>query len=146
MKTIYLVGSLRNPEIPEIAEKLRAAGYEVFDDWYAAGDKADDAWRAYEISKGNSYREALEGHAAKHVYAFDRRHLERCDTVILALPAGRSGHLELGWAAGAGKETHVILGKEYDRWDVMYQFAGRIWDSVEQLLGDDNVLVSGNPL
>lgn len=134
MKNIYLIGSLRNPQIPEIAEMLREAGHFVFDDWYAAGEKADDAWRAYEIGRGRTYREALQGHAARHVYAFDRQHLHRCDTVVLALPAGKSSHMELGWACGAGKDTHVLLDKDYDRWDVMYQFATGVWDSVDQLL------------
>ena len=34
---VYLIGSLRNPKVPKIAEKIRALGFEVFDDWFAAG-------------------------------------------------------------------------------------------------------------
>ena len=132
-RKIYLVGSLRNPSISAVADKLRDAGHYTFDDWFAAGDKADDAWRDYEIARGRTYREALTGHAAAHVFAFDKEHLEKADCVILALPAGKSGHLELGWAAGAGKETHIILDKDYDRWDVMYLFADGVWDSVDEL-------------
>lgn len=142
-RKIYLVGSLRNPEIPEIAEKLRAAGHSVFDDWYAAGPQADDSWRDYSIAKGQSYRKALCDYAAKHVFAFDKRHLVRCDTVVLALPAGKSGHLELGWATGwrdcaeiyqssMAKEAHIILDRP-DRWDVMYLFANGVWDNVDEL-------------
>ena len=33
MRSIYLIGYLRNPEVPKVAEKLRIAGFEVFDDW-----------------------------------------------------------------------------------------------------------------
>lgn len=122
MMELYLIGSLRNPEIPIIAEKLRDLGVGIFDDWYAAGPRADDHWKEYEQGKDHDYREALEGYAAKHVFAFDQGHLLRCDGAILVLPAGRSGHLELGYSAGLGKKTYVLLD-DPDRWDVMYQFA-----------------------
>ena len=72
MANIYLIGSLRNPRIPEIAEQLRNAGHEVFDDWYAAGPEADDYWQKYEQNRGHNYKQALEGYAAKHVYNFDK--------------------------------------------------------------------------
>lgn len=130
---IYLIGSLRNPEVPLIANQLRTAGFEVFDDWFAAGPDADDRWRDYEKGRGRTYSEALLGLAAKHVYEFDRHHLERADTVVLALPAGKSGHLELGWAIGRGKAGYILLDSP-DRWDVMYQFATKVVTSVEELI------------
>ena len=133
-RKIYLVGSLRNPAISECATKLRAAGHSVFDDWYAAGEKADDAWRDYEKARGRTYREALRGHAAEHVFAFDIRHLYDADTVVLLLPAGKSGHMEIAWAAGKGKHTHIVLDQDYDRWDVMYKFVDEVWDSVDDLI------------
>lgn len=144
-RNIYLVGSLRNPEIPNIAAKLREAGHYVFDDWYAAGERADDTWRDYEMSRGRTYREALKGHAAQHVFAFDKEHLTLADTVVLALPAGKSGHGEVFWAAGwrdaanfltpnlSTKEAHILLDADYDRWDVMYNFMNGVWDSVDEL-------------
>ena len=99
---IYLIGSLRNPQIPLIANTLRAHGHEVFDDWYAAGPEADDKWREYEIGRGRCFSEALQGYAADHVFRFDQYHLHRADVVVLALPAGRSGHLEFGYGVGKG--------------------------------------------
>lgn len=123
MKSVYLIGSLRNPEVPKVAETLRQAGFEVFDDWYAAGPEADDYWQKYEIFRGHSYAEALEGHAARHVFLFDQWHLTRCDIGVLLLPAGKSGHLELGYMAGMGKPTAILLDKVPERYDVMYQFA-----------------------
>lgn len=123
MRSIYLIGSLRNPEVPKVAEKLRIAGFEVFDDWYAAGPEADDCWQRYETARGRSYAEALHGYAAKHVYEFDKYHLDRCDMAVLLLPAGKSGHLELGYVAGLGKPTFIYLDKTPERYDVMYQFA-----------------------
>lgn len=130
---IYLIGSLRNPEIPKIANRLREAGFETFDDWFAAGPEADDYWRDYERGRSHNFSQALCGHAARHVFQFDREHLERADIVVLALPAGKSGHLELGWALGRGKRGFILLD-DPERWDVMYQFATGVFDNLEDLI------------
>jgi hypothetical protein len=131
---IYLIGSLRNPKVTEVAQELRRAGHEVFDDWMAAGPIADDSWRDYEKGRGRTYAEALEGYAAKHVFDFDVFHINRCTTVVLMLPAGKSGHLELGWALGRGKRGYILLDTEPERFDVMYQFADGVVSSVEELI------------
>lgn len=130
---IYLIGSLRNPKVPEIATSLRYEGYDVFDDWYAAGPEADDKWQDYEQARGRTLPQALQGFAAQHVYHFDRHHLEQADAAILVLPAGRSGHLELGWALGAGKAGYVLLDSP-KRWDVMYAFATGVFTSLDDLI------------
>lgn len=131
---LYLIGSLRNPEIPKIAEYLRFKNIDIFDDWYAAGPIADDSWQEYEKNKDVTYDQALRGYAARHVFEFDVHHLNRVDGGILALPAGKSGHLELGYLAGRSKPTYVLFDKEPDRWDVMYQFAsGGVFFNVEDL-------------
>lgn len=130
---VYLIGSLRNPAVPAVAEMLRSHDIDVFDDWFAAGPHADDCWRDYEMQRGRTYEQALEGYAAKHVFDFDRRHLERCDGAVLMLPAGKSGHLELGFMAGRGKPTFVLLDNP-ERWDVMYQFATGVFSDLEALV------------
>jgi hypothetical protein len=136
MALIYLIGSLRNKEIPELGKWFRSQGFEVFDDWFAAGPEADDYWRTYEKNKGLSYEEALRGWAAKNVFAFDHKHLDRSDIVVLALPAGKSGHLELGYAIGRGKPGYILLDQDYDRWDVMYQFAKGVYFDKEKLVDE----------
>jgi len=123
VKQIYVIGSLRNPMVPEISNEIRGFGYTVFDDWYAAGPEADDKWKEYEKARNRNYQEALKGHAAKNVFEFDKRNLLASDAALLVLPAGKSGHLELGWMAGKEKPTFVLLEDDSDRWDVMYQFA-----------------------
>ena len=130
---IYLIGSLRNPKVPEIAKRLRQEGIEVFAEWFAAGPEADDYWKAYEQSQGYSYIEALSRPAAKNVFAFDRTNLDRSSTVVLVLPAGRSGHLELGYGIGSGKPGYILLD-DPDRWDVMYQFASGIYTDIDALI------------
>jgi len=130
---IYLIGSLRNPEVPKIAEQLRFYGHEVFDQWYGAGPNADDCWQEYCKNKGMNFKEALADHGAQHVYQFDRTYLTRADTVVLVLPAGKSGHLELGWALGQGKKGYILLNGEPDRYDVMYNFATGVFCSLDEL-------------
>lgn len=134
MSSIYLIGSLRNPRIPEIAKELRNAGHEVFDDWHSVGPECDEKWQEYEKNRGRSYKEAIEGYHAKDVFDFDKRHLDRCDTGVLVLPAGKSAHLELGYIIGRGKTGYVLFDAEPERFDIMYQFADGIFFSVEELI------------
>lgn len=131
---IYLMGSLRNPEIVHIANALREKGFDVFDDWWSAGANADDAWRDYEKQRGRTYGEALQGHAATHIFALDKKHLDLCDVGIMLMPAGKSAHLELGYLLGKGKPGYILFDKEPERYDVMYQFATGIFFNLEDLL------------
>jgi nucleoside 2-deoxyribosyltransferase len=131
--TIYLIGSLRNPDIPLLAAELRGHQHEVFDDWYAAGPRADDHWQVYEQQRGHTYPEALMGFAASHVYEYDKTHLDRADAGVLCLPCGKSGHLEFGYLIGQGKPGYILMDKEPERWDVMYKFASAVFFTKEEL-------------
>lgn len=135
-KTVYIIGSLRNPIIPTIGNAIRNLGYEAFDDWYAAGPIADDSWQSYEKERGTHYREALKGYAARHVFDFDLHHLHRADIALLVLPAGKSGHLEFGYLMGQGNLGYVLFDQEPERWDVMYQFATDVFFNQEDLLNE----------
>lgn len=135
VKVLYLIGSLRNKRVPELAKTLRrefaarGENVEVFDDWYAAGPEADDYWKEYEQARGHEYKEALEGHAAKNVFAFDKRNLDRATHVVLVLPAGKSGHMEVMYGKyGAKAKAAILLDPEDVRWDVMYQFVDAVLD------------------
>lgn len=140
-RSVYVIGSLRNPMIPEIAEDIRErTGLKVFDDWYSAGPEADDYWKRYEQERGHDYISALAGAAARNVFEFDKRNLDAATDVVLVLPAGKSGHLELGYCAGKGKRTYILLEAGTDpRWDVMYQFADWVVENTGQLVEKMNV-------
>lgn len=131
---IYLIGSLRNPYVPQLGNVLRTHGYEAFDDWYGAGPEADDYWQRHEKQRGVSYQQALKNPAARNVFRFDKLHLDKCDDVVLVMPAGKSGHLEFGYAIGTGKRGYVLFDKEPERWDVMYGFATEVCFGEQQLL------------
>ena len=132
-KIIYLIGSLRNEKIPYLANDIRKLGFEVFDDWFSPGPEADDFWRKYEKIRGSTYKQALNNYAAKHIYEFDKFHIERSDIGVLYMPAGKSGHLELGYMIGKGKPCYILFDEEPDRWDIMCQFANAVCFNFEEL-------------
>jgi nucleoside 2-deoxyribosyltransferase len=133
VKSLYLIGSLRNPKIPSIAAALRKVGLEVFDDWYAAGPEADDYWQRYEKARGHTFQQALNRWPAQHVYSYDRYHLDRCDAALM-VKAGCSAHYELGYMAGSGKPNYILLEQEPERWDCMYGFADQVFISEAEML------------
>jgi hypothetical protein len=136
-RKLYLIGSLRNDAVPDLAKRLRGTvpDIEVFDDWYAAGREADDYWKSYEQDRKRGYIEALRGHAAKHVFEFDKHHLDTSTHALLVLPAGKSGHMEAMYAQyGAGAKTAILLEQGADpRWDVMYQFIDNVFETIEEV-------------
>jgi hypothetical protein len=87
---IYLIGSLRNDNIPDIGKQLRDAGHEVFDDWWGAGPEADDCWKSYENRRGRTYREALAGNAAETILTLTEdiwiAALEQCLSILRENP------------------------------------------------------------
>lgn len=131
---IYLIGSLRNPEIPKVAAQLRAYGLDVFDQWYSAGPAADDYLRDHFLAQGMNHKQILETAAARNIFEFDKRHLEKADQVVLLMPCGKSGFLELGWVLGKGKPGYILFNEDPERIDVMFQFGTKIVYSVEELV------------
>lgn len=134
--SIYLIGSLANSDIPHFANKLRDKGYEVFDDWWSPGPLADSYLLNYAKARGLNYKQTLQTYAAKHIFEFDTYHLDRCDAVVMLMPAGKSGHLELGYARGKNKPGFILFDKEPERVDVMYQFATDVFFSQEELFAE----------
>jgi hypothetical protein len=131
---VYVIGSLRGAAVPAVGHDLRQAGFTVWDDWHSAGETADDSWRDYEIARGRTYPEALQGVAASNTFRCDRAYIDLADAVVLAAPAGKSAHLELGYALGQGKPGYVLLEEENSRYDVMYRFATGVFMDIESLV------------
>lgn len=139
MSKIYIIGSLRNPSIPKVGAAIRAASsWEVFDDWFGGGYEADDKWKEYEETRGRTYSQAIWGENARHIFEFDKEHLDSSDAAVLVTPAGKSGHLELGYMVGQGKRTYVLFDGEPERWDVMYRFVDNVFFKLEDLLFELN--------
>ncbi len=138
---IYLIGSLKDPHFPEVADALRSAGHDVFDDWRGGGHDGDHRWREYElIERDRGYAEAVYAPFAKNNREFDRSNIDLQEAVIAvckpkALP-GRSSIAELGYARWAkGKSTYILLNGEPDEWDLMLPLVvDQFFTSTEELL------------
>jgi len=134
IKSVYIIGALKNKNIPAVATQIEKAGFEVFADWFTPGPEADQFLLKYAKERGWSYRQALDSYAARNTFEFDKAHLDRCDAAVLVAPAGKSAHLELGYVRGQGKPGYVLFDKEPERFDVMYRFVSDIFFSVEDLI------------
>lgn len=114
METVYIIGSLKNWGVIELANHLRKQfpEKEIFDSWISPGPEADDFWKKYSKMKSLSYREALKDWSATHIFEFDKFHIDRSDVVVMYMPCGKSGHLGLGYAIGQGKKCYVLFDGE----------------------------------
>ena len=130
---IYLAGSLSNPNIPLIGERLRQEGFVVYDDWFAAGVNADVEWREYELKRGHSYKQALNGWHAHHVFKDDLQHMQEADALVMVMPSGKSSWVELGWAVGSGRKGYILVG-DSEKWDIMAMFAHGVFDKMDDLV------------
>lgn len=82
-----------------------------------------------EYLAGLEHPRALEGFAA------DFEAMQRADIFVLVLPCGRSAHLELGWAVGAGKRTAILLDGPMVTPELMYKMVDYVAPSLHDLLG-----------
>lgn len=60
--------------------------------------------------------------------------MKRADTFVMVLPCGKSAHLELGWAVGAGKRTAILLEDPVEP-ELMYRMVDYLAPSLLDLLG-----------
>src|ERR1700675_4154808 len=91
VKSIYIIGSLRNPKIIPFANELQEQEFEAFADWFSCGPDADDFLRDYSKDRSRNYKQTLQSYAARHIFQFDKVHLDRCDAAVMLMPAGKSG-------------------------------------------------------
>jgi hypothetical protein len=66
-----------------------------------------------------SFLAGLQHPIARAGFEKDMGALRWCQACVLVLPCGRSAHLEIGWAAGAGKRTIVMLD-QFSEPELMY--------------------------
>lgn len=120
-------------------EYFRNQGLEVYDFRNPAEDDQGFHWS--EIDEGyhewtsDEYIDALGDEIAQKGFATDMQALQEADLCVLVLPCGKSAHLELGWAAGAGKETAIYLPPdEKPIPELMYSMADIVTDDLDALI------------
>lgn len=132
-KVVYLIGALKNKNIPHVANRIEALGCECFSDWFAPGPEADSFLRQYSKARGRDYKQTLDSYAARQIFDFDLRHIERADLAVALFPIGRSGHLESGFFAGRGKPVFALFDKPPARFDLMHRFFTEVFFNEEEL-------------
>ncbi len=134
---VYLASSWRNAYQPEYVQRLRAAGHEVYDFRHPEPGNEGFSWAELDpLWKGwtsAQFIDALEKPPAAQSFKLDMDALKWADAVVLAMPCGRSSHLELGYAAGAGKGTAIVLegGEEPE---LMYKMADLVAGSFQEAI------------
>lgn len=134
---IYVASSWRNQRQPSIVEMLRGLGHEVYDfknpsstDHGFSWSEIDPNWKQWTAAE---YRAALKHPVASRGFGLDMRALNGCDACVLVLPCGRSAHLELGQAVGAGKRTAVLLDDPISEPELMYLMLDHIFATEDEL-------------
>lgn len=121
---IYLASSWRNPEQPELVDLLRGAGHEAYDfrnpstggpkndmppEYGFSWKQTDPSWGSITPDIVERYKAMLRHPVAQRGFAADFAAMKWADTCVLALPCGRSAHIEAGWMAGSGRRLVVYM-------------------------------------
>lgn len=149
---VYVASSWRNPMQPGVIAALKAAGIPAYD-FRNPENGTGFSWREVKSdydgprigadgirAKGSDwepvdeYLRMLEHPRAREGFQSDFDAMQRADTFVMVLPCGKSAHLELGWAIGAGKRTVVLLEDPVEP-ELMYLCADYLATSVMDLLG-----------
>ena len=136
---VYIASSWKNRGgVRELAEHIRAMGFECDDFTDDSRGRFVFSWT--EITENElklTAKKLLEDERAQKAFKEDVSMIDWADVLILLLPSGKSSHMELGYAAGKGKEIIIFapLGFEPGEWEVMYGFAHAMTDSLHDLIG-----------
>lgn len=134
---IYVASSWRNEKQQDIVKALREAGFEVYD--FKNPKPGDNGFHWSEIDKDwkqwtpEQFRNGLKDPYALAGFGSDMGALKNCDACVLVNPCGRSAHLELGYAVGAGKRTIILLNPG-DEPELMYKMVDSICVTVEEVI------------
>jgi len=114
MRKIYIASSWKNElKVVELANRLRSVGYEAYAFCergaghfvFSPKDFLGDITRI-------TAKEAMSQECFIKIYEANKDGLDWSDTVIIVLPAGKSTHLEGGYAVGCGKELFI--------WEILF--------------------------
>lgn len=137
MAKIYVASSWRNQYYPEVVDRLRSAGHEVYD--FRNPPQGTGGFRWSDVSPDymdwdvSQYQEGLKSPKAEQQFSNDMQALEWSDTCVLVLPCGRSAHTEAGWFAGAGKRVLVYI-PEMQEAELMYKLFSAVTGSLDELV------------
>ncbi len=134
---VYLASSWRNPTQPLAVTMMRQWGHDVYDFRNPTGTPGVDtgfSWSNIDKDWQNwtpdEYIDALRHPNAEAGFLADFNAMKWCDACVMLMPCGSSAHLELGWAAGAGKHTAVIVQGDREP-ELMVKVADEMFLSID---------------
>jgi hypothetical protein len=137
MARIYVASSWRNPYFPDVVERLRRAGHEVYDFRNPPHGGAGFHWTDIDENAPDwtfdQYAEGLRHPLAERQFQADIDALTWADTCVLVLPSGRSAHTEAGYMAGSGKRVLVYIPEMVEP-ELMYKLFDGVVGSLEDLV------------
>lgn len=139
---IYVAASWRTDRQPAVVAALREAGHTVYDFRNPAPgnngfhwSQVAPHWNREARLPAEEYRNTLyENPRCQEGFNFDMNALREADALVLVMPAGRSAHLELGYAIGAKKATMILLEDPIDGPDLMHLAADLLLDDLDHLV------------
>ncbi len=137
---IYVASSWRNEARQQLVVKtLRAYGYSVYDFRNPAPANTGFSWRSCatdeQLRDAHRFRdEVLTTDVAQAGFRSDMDALRAADATVLVLPCGRSAHLELGYAVGAGQGTIALLDDPMSEPELMVLMCGRVCVTVDEVV------------
>lgn len=130
-KKIYVASSWRNDFQPAIVVALQKAEHSVYD-FRAEGfhwSDIDPYWKSWDPT---ALKVNLRHPLAEFGYRRDFNAMMWADTFVGVMPFGRSASMEMGWAAGQGKRTLLLLENEEP--ELMVKMFDNICCSLEEVL------------
>ena len=122
----FIASSSRNKEkIVELTEKLRAKGKSVYS--FIETNPLDKL-----ISEEIQVKDWRNSEMNKFIFEKDMKPLKESETLILLLPAGKSGHIEAGVAYGLGKKC-IFIG-DPEETDSLYLIFEEDYPTIDEFI------------
>lgn len=107
----YVAGRWRNKDVVEsVVKSVRTAGYSVFS--FLENDYTDVLQRlglsSDAMKSENTEKLPLDHPLIRAIFEKDMQGIKDSNNLLLVLPAGIAGHIELGVAYGMGKKCYAI--------------------------------------
>ncbi|HKV43851.1 MAG TPA: hypothetical protein VJT32_04140 [bacterium] len=136
---IYVASSWRNPHYEGVLDCLEQWALKYYNwrdeegfHWSnVMGRTSEDHWTTPVTPQ--EYITAMRHPRAQLGFERDMEHLQAASAVILLLECGKSAHLEVGWAVGAGKPTALYI-KDNLQPELMYGMLDLITTDIDQLM------------
>lgn len=135
MMRIYVASSWRNDFQPEVVQRLRREGHEVYDFKDSEGfhwSEVDQNWKNW-VADIPMYLSGLMHPCAIRGFDRDMTALRACDACVYVMPCGVSASLEAGWATGAGKRVFIYVPGLREP-DLMVKMAEMVTDNLYKIV------------